>query len=113
MEGSKSVATQDVLGDAVEAGNGLEESDDGSIVQIRELGKDQILIAEIRKLSGEHGYRFGAKATIRWAPGIEFAEHQVGLQRPGLGLYSRNRGQSLEQLNGLIPMLGAAAPIAN
>src|ERR1700746_2921961 len=50
---------------------------------------------------------------LRRAPGVEFAKHQIDLQRTCVGGHARNRGQGFQQLIWVVPMCGAAAPVAN
>src|SRR6266478_8350295 len=50
---------------------------------------------------------------LRRAPGVEFAKHQVDLQRTCVGGRARNRGQGFQQLIWAVPMCGPAAPVAD
>src|SRR5438094_19138 len=50
---------------------------------------------------------------LRRASAVEFAKHQIALQRTRFCGLARNREQGIQQLTWVLPVCGPAAPVAN
>ena len=76
------------------------------------LGKGNILVAVAGKFIGEQTHRLRGQALIGGASAIDFAQHQVNLQRPIFCKVAGEGHQSFYQLLGIIPVAGPPRPLA-
>jgi len=69
------VAAQALVVHAIECGSLGNEGGDGGVVQIREFGKNQILIAELRKFAGEESDGIRAQVMVSGTAAVEITHH--------------------------------------
>src|SRR5438128_1280485 len=113
LEDSHGVASQNVVGNLVNRFGHLHKVSDRCIAQFWKLGKDQILIAELRELVGQQEDRLGTEPFFRRPSAVQFSQRQIDLQRSLVCLRSRNGEHSLNQLLGISPVARTLSPFAN
>src|SRR5215469_8661971 len=113
LEDSHGVASHNVVGNPVNRLRHLEKLHDRCIAQFWKLRKDQILIAELRELSGQQEDGLGTELSFWRPPPVQFAQRQIDLQRPLVCLHARNGEHRLHQLLGISPVARAPAPFTD
>src|SRR6266705_4392364 len=102
-----------MVGNLVNRLGHLHKVSDRCIAQLWKLGKDQILIAELRELVSQQEDRLGTEPFFRRPSAVQFSQRQIDLQRSLVCLRSRNGEHSLRQLLGIGPVAGTLSPFTN
>src|SRR5438876_10087927 len=102
-----------MVGNLVNRLGHLHKVSDRCVAQLWKLGKDQILIAELRELVSQQEDRLGTEPFFKRPSAVQFSQRQIDLQRSLVGLRSRNGKHSLNQLLGIGPVAGTLSPVTN
>ena len=75
---------------AIEMLSSQNKSINGSIIQSRELGEYEVLLAKFGKSTCHQGDGIGTQAMLRSAPGVQLTQHQISLQGSDFGVDTRD-----------------------